>query len=69
VGDRRRRDSTLIGNTATNNTGLGLLLTPGSGYGNNVLNRNNGSGIISFPQVAGGIEMGANICNGHTTCP
>ena len=58
--------STLIGNTVRSNTLMGMSLDTGtdaSGYANNVI-RDNGMGTVT-----GGVEMGANVCNGNTTCP
>jgi hypothetical protein len=55
--------SRAVGNTVANNTGAGMSLGTGTGYGGNVVNNN----IIST--IAGGVEMGANICDGSTTCP
>lgn len=54
-------------NTASRNTGLGLKLGSSSGYGNNVIEENNGGN--ANPQVAGGIEIATNICGGDTICP
>jgi hypothetical protein len=54
--------SRVVGNTVSNNTGAGMSLGTGTGYGGNVVNNNGGT-------VSGGVEMGANICDGTTTCP
>jgi hypothetical protein len=55
-------NSTVIGNTVMNNSGNGMSLGAGVGYGNNVVNSNGGT-------IAGGVEMGTNVCDGNTTCP
>ena len=52
-------------NSATRNANVGLRLGNGAGYGDNVLDDNNGGGN----QVQGGDEMGTNVCQGNTTCP
>jgi hypothetical protein len=56
-------NSSVVGNTAPQNTGFGLVMGNGTGYVNNVVNSNTGG------TVSGGVQMGANVCNGDTTCP
>ena len=58
--------STLIGNSVTNNVGIGLFMVTSDGYVHNVLNANNGGS--PNPQVTGGIQMGPNVCSG-AICP
>ena len=55
-------NSTVIGNTVMNNTGNGMALGAGTGYRSNVVNNNGGT-------IAGGVQIGANVCDGNTTCP
>ena len=50
-------------NTVIGNDVIGLSLQSGSGYANNVITGNNGG------TVSGGIQTGANVCDGDTTCP
>lgn len=63
--------ATVIGNTATGNGSFGLFSVDSvgnvSGYANNVFNANNGGN--ANPQVAGGVQMGTNICGGDAICP
>jgi hypothetical protein len=54
-------------NSVAKNDGFGLLLTPNSGYVQNVITQNNGG--TGNPQVSGGIEIGTNLCDTNTTCP
>ena len=54
---------TVIGNTVADNSGLGLVLGANQGYANNVINGN------TMGTVAGGVQMGTNVCDGNTTCP
>jgi hypothetical protein len=56
-------NSTVVGNTVANNFGFGVALGGGTGYADNVVN-NNGLGT-----VAGGVEMGVNVCDANTVCP
>ena len=58
--------STLIGNTVTNSKGVGLFLVSADGYAHNVISNNNGGN--ANPQVAGGTQMGPNVCGG-VVCP
>jgi hypothetical protein len=52
--------STVVNNTVTFNSGVGLdLSSPTTGYAFNLLFENNNGGS----QVAGGIQMGSNVCN------
>ena len=55
-------NSMAIGNTVLNNSGLGMSLGTGTGYRSNVVNNNGGT-------IAGGVQIGANVCDGNTTCP
>lgn len=50
----------IIDNNVALNGGLGMELAGLTGYGNNVLNFNNGGGA----QVVGGVELSNNLCNG-----
>lgn len=54
-------------NTIYANTGYGLRLDIRSAYRENVINYNNSAG--GNVQVTGGVDMGANACNGLLTCP
>lgn len=55
----------VTGNYVEGNTGLGLYASnPGTGYSNNVFYANNNNGF----QVAGGLQIGTNLCNG-VVCP
>jgi hypothetical protein len=58
---------TVIGNTVTGNQGLGLSLSPFTGFHGNVISGNNGFG--NPPQTSGGIELGPNLCGTDTVCP
>lgn len=58
---------TVLNNEASGNTHYGLDLSIDSGYAHNVLNTNNGGN--THPQVAGGFEIGGNVCGGDTICP
>lgn len=63
--------SVVIGNAASQNDRYGLFLRTGTGYSQNVLSENNGTGPNNrLNQVSGGIQMGANtnIC-GNSYCP
>ncbi len=56
--------STVQGNTVRFNDGYGLrLLFPDAAYRENVITFNTTGTVI------GGVNMGANSCNGTTTCP
>jgi hypothetical protein len=52
-----------IGNVVASNGNIGMSLASGVGYANNVVDNN------SVGTVSGGVEMGANVCDGNTTCP
>jgi hypothetical protein len=56
--------SLLLGNSSTFNGGAGLHAAQ-SGYRLNAVNEN-GGGTVSG---AGAIDLGANVCDGSTTCP
>ena len=56
------------GNVSNGNAGFGLSDSSGTtAYSNNHFDNNNGGN--PNPQVFGGIETGANVCGGNTTCP
>ena len=59
--------SKVTGNTVTDCHQVGLNLAADAGYANNVLTGNNGGS--DNPQVAGGIQMGINVCGNGTACP
>jgi hypothetical protein len=59
--------SVVSGNSVNGNAAFGLNLGSGTGYANNAANDNNGGN--GNPQVAGGVETGANVCGGDTICP
>jgi hypothetical protein len=62
--------ATILGNTITGNKDLGILSTSAArvGYGNNVINDNNGGN--ANPQVTAGMnQIGTNVCGADTTCP
>src|SRR5262249_20430779 len=61
------RNSTPIGHTARNKGAGGLGSGSTSGYGNNVVNLNNGGN--TFQQVFGGSQIDTNVCGADTTCP
>jgi len=54
-------------NVVSSNIGFGLSLSGTTAYGGNSIVANNGLGMT--PQVSGGIEIGANLCNTTTICP
>jgi len=56
-------DCLVLQNTVRQNGERGLFVGTGTGYRENVINGN------ALSTVLGGINMGANICNGLTTCP
>ncbi|HIF91697.1 MAG: right-handed parallel beta-helix repeat-containing protein [Myxococcales bacterium] len=56
-------DSNVQGNTVSRNTLFGLNLGTNSAYRGNVISLNS-SGTVS-----GGVNLGANSCNGTATCP
>jgi hypothetical protein len=60
-------NSTISGDVASSNTGLGRRLYGSAGYSQNVLTGNNAGN--ANPQVLGGIETGVNVCATDTTCP
>jgi hypothetical protein len=62
-GIRTGRDCLVQGNVVRANTGAGLALSGGTGYVENSSNGNSGG------TVSGGVSLGANVCNGNTTCP
>ena len=66
-----RGGSNLIGNTAFDNSGLGMNLNQRAGYAQNVLSSNNGNSLGSetSPEVSGGVETGKNLCGRDTVCP
>jgi len=55
--------SLVSGSGVRNNDGFGLRLASESGYRENVVSGNSGG------SVTGGVDLGANLCNGLTTCP
>lgn len=56
------------GNVSNGNGGFGLNdSSKSTAYSNNQFDDNNGGN--PNPQVSGGIETGANVCGGNTTCP
>ena len=55
--------STVWRNTSIANTGVGLDLGSGVGYGENTVSSNIGGSVL------GGVDAGGNVCNGATTCP
>jgi hypothetical protein len=59
--------STIVHNAVYRNRGVGLNLDPDGGYGDNVLTLNNNG--ADNPQVAGGLQIGTNVCGTNTTCP
>ena len=61
-GIRTGRDCLVQGNTVHANTGVGLALAGGTGY---VENSSNGN---TAGAVSGGVNLGANVCNG-VVCP
>lgn len=66
----RGEDLTVLGNAVNGNDGMGLALSfisSDSGYGDNVINDNNGGN--ANPQVSGGVQIGTNVCGGDATCP
>lgn len=50
-------------NMVSDNSGVGLRLSAGTGYSQNVVDSNTGGTVIS------GIQIGTNLCDGNTTCP
>jgi hypothetical protein len=67
VGIRAGNGSIIVNNNVRQNTGLGLVLGVGTGYGSNVITENNGG--TAFPQVAGGLQLGTNLCGSDLLCP
>ncbi len=63
--------STLRGNSVHQNAGLGFSLGSGSGYGENVLNANNGGAETQVEGTSGAVihAIGTNVCQYDTTCP
>jgi hypothetical protein len=59
--------SRVFGNSVVNNARVGIEMTSGSAYGNNVLDGNNGGN--GNPQASGGVQLGPNVCGGDTICP
>lgn len=57
----------VMGNTVAGNQGLGLSLSPTTGFYGNTVTSNNGAG--NPPQTSGGIQLGPNVCGNDTTCP
>jgi hypothetical protein len=60
----------IVGNSATVNTGFGLAMISFDGYADNVLHGNDGNGTPgdTTNQASGGINLGHNACNG-ALCP
>lgn len=57
----------VLGNTAFSNGSFGLVCGANSGFGNNVINNNNGGNGSN--QTSGCTSIGTNLCRGSTTCP
>jgi len=64
-GIQSAQGSIVWGNSARSNTGFGLNLGSQSGYRENVVS-NNTAGTVSG---ASAVNLGANACDGSTTCP
>ena len=60
-------DSLITDSIAENNTSLGLLLDPNTGYRGMLGGGNNGGNLNA--QVSGGVRIGLNFCGGDTICP
>jgi parallel beta-helix repeat protein len=63
VGISANLGSSVMRNTVGTNTGFGLLLAAEAAYRENVITSNMGG------TVSGGVNLGANSCNGSPTCP
>ncbi len=60
-------DSMVIDSTAENNTAFGLVLGTNTGYRGNMVSGNNGGNLNA--QIAGGVDLGLNLCGGDAICP
>jgi parallel beta-helix repeat protein len=76
---------TVSGNTVNSNAGDGLEVREGASVQNNTVRSNGGHGLnllandVTYREntitnnsggtVTGGLDMGANSCNGNVTCP
>jgi hypothetical protein len=68
AGIRMTSEAMVIGNTVDSNTGYGLILGAGAGFRENVISDNIGGQVQRFLLGATVVDLGANACDGSTTC-